>query len=57
MARKNIIDKIHVLVSLNSQPHIPPPAPRTQTPAMRAIVVLSLGTLSNDVDDGSENIT
>lgn len=27
MARKNIIDKIHVLVSLNSQSHIPTPTP------------------------------
>ena len=45
MARNNIIDKIHVLVSLDSQSHIPaPPRPRTQTPAVRAIVVLSLGT-------------
>ena len=53
MTRKNIIDKIHVLVSLNSQPHIPLPRPRTQTPAVRAIVVLS----HDDDDDGSENIT
>ena len=27
MARNNIIDKIHVLVSLNSQSHIPAPPP------------------------------